>query len=182
MRNEQARQDILDAALALAAADLDGLTVDAIAARAGVGKQTIYRWWPSKWAVVLDALVERAATDVSPGTGTPERRLATFLATSFASLETSTGPVLRALMARAQFDAEFAEVFRGRLVEPRRAVLRELLAEGSGRRGADLDALVDMLFGAMWYRLLVGHGALDRAFARRLARLAVASSPPEPMG
>src|SRR5690242_12222019 len=99
-RNEAARQDILDAAAALIA-DPDGgpVTVDAIAARAGVGKQTIYRWWPSKHAVLLDALLERARIDVTEaGDGTLAGDLEAFLVSSFAG---AGRPGVRAFLGAA---------------------------------------------------------------------------------
>src|SRR3954471_12161245 len=84
-RSDHARRDVLAAALDLARDDLGGTTVDAIAARAGVGKQTIYRWWPSKWAVVLEALLAHAEREVitEAGAGSPAERLTTFLESSF---------------------------------------------------------------------------------------------------
>jgi len=172
-RNEQARRDILAAALALARHDLGGTTVDSIAVRAGVGKQTIYRWWPSKWAVILDALLGHAERKVvtNTGTGPLTERLATFLVSSFALLTgpDGDGPLLRALMAHAQTDPGFAVVWRDEFILPRRRALLQLLDIG---RLDDREAAVDMLFGGMWYRLLVGHGQLDDAYAHRLATAA----------
>jgi AcrR family transcriptional regulator len=174
-RNEQARQEILGAALELARQDLGGTTVNSIAARAGVGKQTIYRWWPSKWVVILDALLGHAERDViaDTGSGPLAERLATFLASSFALLAgpDSDGPLLRALMAHAQVDPAFAVVWRDLFIFPRRQALLRLLGDG---RSADREAAVDLLFGGMWYRLLIEHGPLDEAYARRLTKAAMA--------
>jgi AcrR family transcriptional regulator len=172
-RNEQARRDILAAALALARDDLGGTTVDAIALRAGVGKQTIYRWWPSKWAVILEALLGHAERDVVTGDGTPAERLITFLVSSFALLTGpgGDGPLLRALMARAQTDPGFAVAWRDTFVGPRRQALLRLLGDGPPE---DREAAADLIFGGMWYRLLVGHGPLDEDYARRLATAATA--------
>lgn len=178
-RNEQARRDILDSALALAAEDLERLTMDRIAAHAGVGKQTVYRWWPSKWEVVLDALLERAEQEVPqhrPEDGQDATdRLEAFLADTFAAVTRPGGvaPLLRALMAHSQFDPTFAALWRERFVLPRRAVLADLVRRerDQGRVRTDLppDAAADLLFGALWYRLLVGHAELDDAYARHLA-------------
>jgi AcrR family transcriptional regulator len=174
-RNEQARRDILDAALALARHDLGGTTVDSIAVRAGVGKQTIYRWWPSKWAVILDALLCHAERDVvtGPEAGPPAERLAPFLVSSFKLLTgpDSDGPLLRALMAHAQMDPGFAVVWRDEFILPRRRALLQLLDHGPQDAR---EAAVDVLFGGMWYRLLIEHGPLDDAYARRLTTAALA--------
>jgi AcrR family transcriptional regulator len=173
-RNEQARRDILAAALALARHDLGGTTVDAIAVRAGVGKQTIYRWWPSKWAVILDALLGNAEREVvtDPETGPLAERLVTFLVSSFRLLTgpDGDGPLLRALMAHAQMDPAFAVVWREEFILPRRRALLKLMDHG---RQDDREAAVDVLFGGMWYRLLIEHGPLDDAYARRLTTAAV---------
>jgi AcrR family transcriptional regulator len=172
-RNEQAHCDILRAALESAREDLAATTVDAIAVRAGVGKQTIYRWWPSKWAVILDALLDHAERDViaDTGSGPLAERLATFLGSSFALLSgsDSDGPLLRALMAHAQLDPAFAVSWRDRFILPRRRALLELMDDGSEE---DREAAVDLLFGGMWYRLLIAHGPLDQAYAHRLTTAA----------
>ncbi len=174
-RNEQARRDILDAALALARHDLGATTVDSIAARAGVGKQTIYRWWPSKWAVILDALLCHAEREVvtDPVTGPLADRLVAFLASSFKLLTgpDSDGSLLRALMAHAQVDHGFAVVWRDEFILPRRRALLQLLNHG---QQDDREAAVDLLFGAMWYRLLIEHHPLDEAYAHRLTTAALA--------
>ena len=175
MRSEQARRAILDAALDLARRDPGALSVDAIAARAGVGKQTIYRWWPSKVAVLLDALLDQAALDVDIApTGPVERDLTLFLRRAFHAITgpTGSGPVLRALMADVQGDPELAQRWRRQFIEPRRQALTALLTAAVDRgeiHEPDRDLVADLLFGAMWYRLLVGHAPLDDAFADRLA-------------
>jgi hypothetical protein len=75
-------------------------------------------------------------------------------------------------MAEAQLDAAFAPGFAG-FIEGRRKVLRTIvLRHVPSTRGKEVEATVDMLFGAMWYRMLVGHGPLDAAFAQPLATLA----------
>jgi AcrR family transcriptional regulator len=175
VRNEQARRDILDAALALARHDLGGTTVDSIAVRAGVGKQTIYRWWPSKWAVILDALLCHAEREVvtHADTGPLAEHLAAFLVSSFRLLTgpDGNGPLLRALMAHAQMDPGFAVVWRDEFILPRRRALLQLLLDHGEHD--DREAAVDLLFGGMWYRLLIEHGPLDDAYARRLTTAAL---------
>jgi AcrR family transcriptional regulator len=174
-RSQEARRAILESALELLREQgYARLTTDAIARAAGVGKQTIYRWWRSKAAVVLEALTELGRTIAAPPSGSLERDVAAFLEHTFRLLRgpRGTGAVLRGLMAEAQLDPEFAASFAGFIAE-RRGALRAVLERHTGRAGPDeLDVAVDMLFGAMWYRLLVGHAPLDAAFARALARLA----------
>lgn len=173
-RNEAARQAILDAAVELVLRQESALTVDAIAARAGVGKQTIYRWWPSKYAIVLEAMVTLARAVVPmPDTGTLAGDLTEFLRATFAGArEPRTAAVLRMLMAEAQRDPKAAGVMRD-FTESRRAALREVVERGRARGetapDADLDLLVEQVFGVLWYRNLVRHADLDTASADRLA-------------
>jgi len=174
-RSEQSRRAILESALSLARSGGYGkLTVDAVAAAAGVGKQTIYRWWRSLGEVVLDTLREHAKSLPAPETGSLEGDLTAFLGATFRLQRgpNGTAEVLRGLMAEAQLDDGFAPSF-AEFIEARRAVLRSIvLRHVPAARGSEAEATVDMLFGAMWYRMLVKHGPLDSAFAQTLAALA----------
>ncbi|MGW2372293.1 MULTISPECIES: TetR/AcrR family transcriptional regulator [Kitasatospora] len=175
-RNEAAHRAILDAALRLLA-DSDGtpVTIDAIARTAGVGKQTVYRWWPSKGAVLLDALTDRADQDVSdqPDTGALRTDLRAFIETTFdAAQRGTTASALRTVAREAARDPHLAELMRT-FTATRRTALHELLARGRERGelagDADLDLIVDQVYGVFWYRFLLGHGPLDAAVAERLA-------------
>jgi AcrR family transcriptional regulator len=174
-RNDAAREAILDAAFRLLTDPrTENLTIDAIAAEAGVGRQTIYRWWPSKGAVVADALV-RYAWAVVPerDTGSFTGDLVAFLTDSFAGLENENYAArLRQIVAAAQQDEHVAQVLAD-FTAVRRAALRAILERGrdAGELAADtdLDMLVDMTYGVLYYRLLVGHALLDEKAARSLA-------------
>lgn len=174
-RNEATRAAILAAATELATRTGSApVTIETIAARAGVGKQTIYRWWPSKHAVLLEALTERARDVVPmPDTGSLPGDLRAFLTDTFTGAsDPATAGLLRTVMADAQHDPRTADTVR-EFTAARRADLRELLDRGQ-RRGelpadADLDLIVDQVYGVLWYRLLVGHAPLDAAAATRLA-------------
>ncbi|MGW3044913.1 TetR/AcrR family transcriptional regulator [Kitasatospora sp. NPDC001159] len=174
-RNEAAHRAILDAALnLLAGSDGTPVTIDAIARTAGVGKQTVYRWWPSKGAVLLDALTDRADQDVSgPDTGALRTDLRAFIATTFdAAQRGTTASALRALAREAARDPHLAELMQS-FTATRRDALRDLLARGLERGelagDADLDLIVDQVYGVFWYRFLLGHGPLDETVAERLA-------------
>jgi AcrR family transcriptional regulator len=174
-RNEAAHRAILDAALhLLAESDGTPVTIDAIARTAGVGKQTVYRWWPSKGAVLLDALTDRAGQDVSgPDTGVLRTDLHAFLATTFdAAQRSTTASALRTLVREAARDPHLAELMRT-FTAARRDALRELLSRGRERGeladDTDLDLVVDQVYGVFWYRFLLGHGPLDAGTAERLA-------------
>jgi AcrR family transcriptional regulator len=174
-RNEAAREAILDAAFRLISAPgTEPVTIDAIAAEAGVGRQTIYRWWPSKGAVVADALVRHARFVVPErDTGSFSGDLAAFLIDSFAGLEDEGyADRLRQIVAQAQHDEHVARVLKD-FTAVRRTALRALLERGREfgelAADADLDMLVDMAYGVLYYRLLVGHVPLDENAARSLA-------------
>jgi AcrR family transcriptional regulator len=174
-RNEAAKDAILDAAFRLLSdPGTESLTIDAIAAEAGVGRQTIYRWWPSKGAVVADAMARHARAVVPErDTGSFAGDLEAFLTDSFAGLEDeSFAARLRQIVATAQHDEHVARVLAD-FTAARRAALRALLERGrdAGELAphADLDMLVDMAYGVLYYRLLVGHAPLDAHAARSLA-------------
>lgn len=173
-RNEAAHRAILDSALRLLS-ESDGtpVTIDAIARTAGVGKQTVYRWWPSKGAVLLDALVDQAGQVVpDPDTGSLREDLRAFITATFDGAQsTPSAPALRTLVREAAHDVHLAETMRT-FIATRRATLRDLLTRGrdSGELpdDADLDLIVDQIYGVFWYRFLLGHAPLDHAAADRL--------------
>ena len=139
-----------------------------------MGRQTIYRWWPSKGAVVADALVRHARVVVPErDTGSLAGDLTAFLADSFAGLDNGAyADRLRQIVAEAQHDEHVARVLAD-FTAVRRAALRTLLergrAAGELAADADLDMLVDMAYGVLYYRLLVRHAPLDEKAARSLA-------------
>lgn len=187
-RNEAARAAILKAAvdLLVTGADASTTTIDTLASAAGVGRQTIYRWWPSKGAVLLDAMIERASFAVPvPDTGTLLADLHAFLGATFRTADAgNTAAALRGVIAEAQRDQHTAAML-GEFVEQRRAALRELFtrAISRGELAADtsVDLLVDQVYGVLWYRMLTGHGSLDaNAAAELAAALARQVSPREP--
>lgn len=145
------------------------LTVEGVARRAGVGKQTIYRWWGgSKAALVLEAFQEVGEDRVDPpDTGDARTDLVTILRAVFAlhaDRDVGTALANRTLMAEAQHDPDFHDRYR-RLHEhwmgPMRDAVRRGVDRGDLRDDVDPDLVVDLLQGASWYRLLLGHAPLD---------------------
>jgi AcrR family transcriptional regulator len=169
-RDENARLAVLHAADdLLVERGFGGVTIEGIAARAGVAKQTIYRWWPSKVDVLLDTLVDDASRQlVVPDTGSAiddTRRYLRVLA-RFLTREPA-GKVLLALLGEAQHDAEMAGVFHHRYLDPQREREREMLKRGiaAGQLPAalDVDAALDALSGPIVYRALTG-ALIPRSF------------------
>jgi len=150
----------------------DEVTTEMIARTAGIGKQSLYRRWPGKAELVLEAFTSSAREQIDDALprGSMSRRLTAFLRLTFEALQV-TAPAIRSLMATAQRDAAFHEQFKLRLIEPRRHALRRVLAESERHVSAEnLDAAVVALFGALWYRLLLDE-PLDVAFAGRLVNI-----------
>jgi AcrR family transcriptional regulator len=180
-RNDAAREAILDATFDLMyTGEADNITIDAIARAAGVGRQTIYRWWPSKGAVAAEAMTRRARAIVpARDTGSLRGDLTAFLTDSFAGLEDERlRNALRQLITTAQRDEHVAAVVAD-FTAARRAALRELLERGQARGdlspGADLAMLVDMAYGVLWYRVLIRHAPLDAQAAESLAACLLAA-------
>jgi AcrR family transcriptional regulator len=161
-RNERSRQAILAAAIALISElGYHQTSVDAIAQRAGVGKQTIYRWWPSKGAVALEALEDSLATVVDfqdSGDIVEDLRHHMQGVTKLLG-STQIGPVIQGLIAAAQSDPALSRAHLEKVIEPAIAFwsARITRAQASGELRADADpqTLIDMLFGAMYLRLLL---------------------------
>ena len=176
-RSETARRAVLDAALQLCQRDgFQGLTIKGIAETAGVGRQTVYRWWPTKEAVLLDALRDvglRESRRLTPDSGDTLLDVENLLATTFALTQQLTGKAIVGLMAEAQHDPGLSARLQGTVIGPRRQALREILARGVERGDLSdaevpLDLAVDFAFGTMWYRLLSRHAPVDADLAGQL--------------
>jgi AcrR family transcriptional regulator len=181
-RSEKARTAILDAAAELLLArGLGAVSMDAVAERAGVSKATIYRWWPTKEAVALDALYHEWATSTSPARDTGTLR-GDLLALLRPWVRRVSGPpyarVIAALLTKARTDPTFAEEYVTRLVHPRRDQARPIFARAieRGEIPADgrVDVALDLLYGALYHRLLQGHAPLNDGFVRDVVDLVVA--------
>ncbi|OBG30202.1 TetR/AcrR family transcriptional regulator [Mycobacterium sp. 852002-51057_SCH5723018] len=172
-RNDAAREAILDAAAELlAATDTAPITVGAIAERAGVGKQTIYRWWPSKSGVLLDAMIHRARQVApAPDSGDLRTDLRRFLGATFAAAPHNRslllGVLREALADNATMDrlATFAAARRDELAQ----ILDRARARGQIPGNRPPPTVVDQAFGLLWYRLIFGHQPLDKRAADDLA-------------
>jgi AcrR family transcriptional regulator len=166
-RNLQSQRAIVQAAYELAVETGPAkVTIEGIAARAGVGKQTIYRWWPSKGAVLLEAyntavhgIREITDTgDIISDLRTQIRATATLLSTDF-------GRFYAGLIAEAQFDPDLAsslaESIRTRAEAPRRQRLEKAQQQGQIRGDINVTTAVEMLYAPLHYRLLLHTAPLD---------------------
>jgi AcrR family transcriptional regulator len=152
------------------------LTIEAVAARAGVGKQTIYRWWPSRAALVLEAyLAGSDAVSLPPPEGGSTREDVRALIGWLAAVldQPIGGRVVAGLVGDLQHDADLADGFRQDVVPARRQAMLAALERGRERGeirpDADLELAVDTLHGAVFYRLLLSGEPLDTRFVERVA-------------
>lgn len=154
---------------------IEAATIERIAQQSGVAKTTIYRRWPSAGAVVMDAFMSDIAPEI------PYREEKTIALTFqravqqlIKALDGQRGTLLRQLLAAAQVDGALRQVFLEKWVLPRRAQAREVIARaqerGEFKKPVDVDVLIDVIFGAVYYRLLMPYAGLNREFAGRLAR------------
>ena len=176
-RCEKARTAILTAAIdLLLEPGLHAMSMDDVAQRAGVSKATIYRWWPSKELLALDALATAWATptpDTQRDTGSLRGDLLAGLRTWLRQLKQRPyGRVIAGLVAQAQTDPEFAKLYREHFVQPRRANTRELLRRAIDRGeippDTNIDVTLDLLYGPIYHRLLHGHAPLTDRFAQQV--------------
>jgi AcrR family transcriptional regulator len=150
------------------------VTADAIAVRAGVSKATIYKWWPNKNRVALDAFISRARTEI-PGvdTGSALRDFTEQLVAASRFCMSASGRMLCQFIAEGQNDPELLTLFHERFLRSRRQAIRKLwergVARGEIRPELDPELVIDLIFGPLVFRLLVGHGRLDATDAEAMA-------------
>ncbi|HXZ75671.1 MAG TPA: TetR/AcrR family transcriptional regulator, partial [Streptosporangiaceae bacterium] len=187
-RSEKAHKAILDAAAELLLVrGLSAVSMDAVAERASVSKATIYRWWPTKETLALDALyTESAAVRPSPrDTGSLRGDLLALLR-PWARLASSRpyGRVIAALITEAQTDPAFAAEYRRRVVEPRRdqarAVFRRAIERGEIPADTNIEVALDLLYGPLYHRLLHGHAPLNDRFTQDVVDMALSGIQPAP--
>ena len=167
-RSEESEEAILSAITALLQdKPLRDISIEEIARKAGVGKATIYKWWPSKAYIAFDAFSRRLKEMVPiRDTGSAERDFKAQLRLLFAFFDTPPGLVMRHFLAESQIDEEFASLFRDRFMKPRReavgVIFDRAVERGQIRRGLDRETVLDLIYGPGLYRLLFRHEPLDR--------------------
>ncbi|MEU7003369.1 TetR/AcrR family transcriptional regulator [Nonomuraea sp. NPDC046570] len=188
-RNERSRQAILSAAL-----DLIGeltypkVTIEAIASRAGVGKQTIYRWWPSKAAVVFDAfmMLNKGGSSevVLPDTGDFAADMRVVLHATVAEFaDPRYASAYRALNTDVQDDPALAEQMLARVLRPTLEAVKERLraAQRAGQidTGIDLDVAIELIYAPLYHRWLLRTGPMTTAYADQVLDLALRALRPQ---
>jgi AcrR family transcriptional regulator len=177
-RSEESRQSILRSTLKLLKQDggFPELSIEAIAADASVGKTTVYRWWPTKAALVADAFFASAEEELQfPNTGSVQRDMSLQMRGVIRIFRSQRGKVVAALLAGGQSDPELLEAFRERFLWPKRRQAYQTLQRGIDRGelpvGSDLDLILDSLYGPIYMRFLIRHDKLDEGFADEICGL-----------
>jgi AcrR family transcriptional regulator len=170
-RSEESEGAILTATLQLLMEKpLRDITIEEIARIAGVGKATIYKWWPSKAYVALDAFLRKMNRMVrTPDTGSAERDFKEQLQSLIAFYASPTGRIFGQFIAEGQSDREFASLFRQRFLKPRREAVGVIFDRGVARgeinRNLDRELVLDLIYGPAIFRLMVEHAPLDSEVA-----------------
>ncbi len=175
-RNIEAQKSILTASYELLLENgFQAVTVDKIADRAQVSKATIYKWWPNKAAVVMDGFLH-AATDrlPVPDTGTTFNDILIHATNLTGFLTSREGTIITELLGEGQFDSGLAEAYRTRFFRPRRLEARGLLEKGVQRgelkNNLDIGICIDLIYGPIFYRLLVTGESLDEPYVESLVK------------
>jgi AcrR family transcriptional regulator len=184
-RSEKARSAILEAAAELLLErGLGAVSMDAVAARAGVSKATIYRWWPTKETLALDALyTEWANVPSAPDTGSLKGDLLALLRPWVRqATKRPYGRAIAALITEAQTNPAFQREYLERFVEPRRdqarAIFRRAIERGEIPASTKIEVVLDLLYGPVYHRLLHGHAPLNDRFIRDVIDITLAGIAP----
>lgn len=180
-RSDSVRKQVLEAANnLLEEVGFAKFSMEGIAAKAGVSKATLYRWWPGKGAVAMEAFMAATTPKISfPHTQSAVADVTAQMLALAEAYRGVTGRLIRELIGSGQSDPEALKSFLDGYLIPRRAatkdVLRRGIASGELRPDVDLEILVDALYAPIFHRLLLQHLPLDAAFVRRIAQLAFSS-------
>lgn len=176
----QAAQDsiLLTAYRLLKAYGLQEVSTQQIAREAGVSTATLYRWWPSKEAILLDAFFAAAGKQLPfPQRGSPIERLRVHAIRGMTWLASEDGRVMLRLIQAIQDDAVLRRQFLERFYLPRRAAAREVIIQamevGELPPSTDPELIMDVLYGPQYFRLFLGHAPPDQAFAAAVFDLVI---------
>jgi len=179
-RNVETQKSILTASYdLLLESGFGAVTVEKIAERASVSKATIYKWWPNKAAVVMDGFMSAATARLPlPNTSSVFDNILIHATNLTRYLTSREGKMITELIGEGQFDVGLAEAYRTRYFQPRRLEARHLLElgvqDGVLKEDLDIDLSIDLIYGPIFYRLLVTGDKLDEAYVKNLVTAAFA--------
>lgn len=170
-RSEATRRQILESTIKLLQEkSIQAISIEAIAREAGVSKATIYRWWDSKALVVIDAFMENHLVHTPIPRGiSPREATQHHFRSIIAQYSAWPGRLVAQIIAEGQSDPVILRAFRERFHYGRRAVVKEMIEEwkatGDIPGDTNVEILMDLIYGPVYMRLLIGHAPLDEAFA-----------------
>ncbi|MGA9542855.1 MAG: TetR/AcrR family transcriptional regulator [Candidatus Sulfotelmatobacter sp.] len=184
-RSEQARLAILRSTLKLLVKNgFSELTIEAVAAHAGVGKATVYRWWSNKAALIADAFASSTTRKLHfPDTGSVRTDMSQQMRQLIKIFCSRRGRIVSAILGGGQSDRDLIVAFRERFLWPRRqeayATLRRGILRGELREDVDMDLILDSLYGPIYMRFLIRHGKLTPDFVDSLCELVLGGAHPQ---
>jgi AcrR family transcriptional regulator len=187
-RSEQAHSAILRSTLKLLGQNgFSELTIESVAARAGVGKATVYRWWPSKAALIADAFASSTTRKLHfPDTGSVRADMSQQMHQVIKIFNSRRGRIVSAILGGGQSDRDLIAAFRERFLWPRRreayATLKRGILRGELRKDVDMDLLLDSLYGPIYMRFLIRHDKLTPEFVDSLCELVLRGPDPQKKG
>lgn len=173
-RSEKARRAVIRSTLALLErVGFNELTIEAVASRAGVGKATVYRWWPNKAELVVAAFVSAVEEELRfPSAGPVLQSIHEQMKRWAPIFRSPLGQIVATVIGAGQSEPEILDAFQNHWVEPRRIEARRLLQQaidkGEIRVGLDPDLILDLLYGPLYLRLLLRHAPLDEKFVNKV--------------
>lgn len=172
-RSEKSRKAILDATRRLLThSSLGELSIEAIAKKAKVGKTTIYRWWPNKAAVAMEAFLEQPGVqNIMPTSASPAEAVKKQIENLIRQLRGQNGRIIAGIIAESQSDETVLDLIYDKFLKDRVGTLYTQFEKGqqSGEFNQDIDTdiAIDMMMGPMFMRVLSGENAMDNSFAER---------------
>lgn len=183
-RSERVRLAILRSTLKLLGEyGFSDLSIEAVAGHAGVGKATVYRWWPNKAALIADAFASSTGRKLNfPDTGSVHTDMSQQMRQLIKIFRSPRGRIVSAILAAGQSDTDVIAAFRERFLKPRRqqayATLQRGIKRGELRKDVDMDLLLDSLYGPIYMRFLIRHRKLTPDFVDRLCDLVLGGARP----
>ncbi len=184
-RSEQAHSAILRSTLKLLGQNgFSELTIESVAAHAGVGKATVYRWWPNKAALIADAFASSTTRKLHfPDTGSVGTDMSQQMRQLIKIFSSRRGRIVSAILGGGQSDRDLIAAFRERFLWPRRreayATLQRGILRGELRKDVDMDLLLDSLYGPIYMRFLIRHDRLTPDFVDSLCELVLGGAGPQ---
>jgi AcrR family transcriptional regulator len=184
-RSEEARQAILRSTLKILGRNgFSDFKIEEVAARASVGKATVYRWWPNKGALIADAFASSTTRKLRfPDTGSVYTDMSQQMRQLIKVFRSRHGRIVSAILAAGQSDKDLIEASRERFLWPRRreayATLRRGIQRGELHKELDPDLVLDSLYGPIYMRFLIQHDRLTPEFVDRLCTLVLSGARPQ---